>query len=41
MDPEALVLMVEGEFSFSTCSSISPLTYRSLFPDHRLRTRQN
>ncbi|OWY98383.1 hypothetical protein PHMEG_00030867 [Phytophthora megakarya] len=41
MDAEALVLMVEGEFLFSTCSSISQLTYRSLFLDHRLRARQN
>ncbi|OWY99557.1 hypothetical protein PHMEG_00029421, partial [Phytophthora megakarya] len=41
MDPEALILMVEGEFSVSTCSFVSQLTYRSLFLDHRLRTRQN
>ncbi|OWY93012.1 hypothetical protein PHMEG_00037740 [Phytophthora megakarya] len=41
MDPEALGLMVDGEFSFSTCSSVSQRTYRSLFLDHRLRTRLN
>ncbi|OWY95478.1 hypothetical protein PHMEG_00034508 [Phytophthora megakarya] len=30
MDPEALGLMVEGEFPFSRCSSVSLLTDRWL-----------